>query len=96
MSNQKTPTQVLEEQKNRLANLQERRTRIQVKLESERKALQDAQAEAQAQFGTSDLAELRAMFKERQEENSRKVIEFVMSLDEVESSLTDIERKIQL
>jgi len=97
MSNpQKTSVQILDEQKKRLANLQERRTRLQVRLETERKALQDAQEEAQALFGTSDLDALRALYRERQADNDRKVVDFVMALDEIDQRLADIERQTQL
>lgn len=93
---QKTSVQILDEQKKRLANLQERRTRLQVRLETERKALQDAQEEAQALFGTSDLDALRALYRERQADNDRKVVDFVMALDEIDQRLADIERQTQL
>lgn len=97
MSNpQKTSVQILDEQKKRLANLQERRTRLQVRLETERKALQDAQEEAQTLFGTSDLDALRALYRERQADNDRKVVDFVMALDEIDQRLADIERQTQL
>ncbi len=95
-TNQKTSVQILDEQKKRLATLQERRTRLQVRLETERKALEEAQAEALAQFGTSDLDALRALYRERQSDNDRKVMEFVMELDEIDQRLGDIERQTQL
>ncbi len=94
MSTQKSSVQILEEQKRRLANLQERRTRVQVRLETERNALQTAQQEAVALFGTADLDALRALYRERQSENDRRVMEFVMSLDDIEQRLADIERQI--
>lgn len=94
MSTQKSSVQILEEQKRRLTNLQERRTRVQVRLETERNALQTAQQEAVAMFGTADLDALRALYRERQSENDRRVMEFVMSLDDIEQRLADIERQI--
>lgn len=97
MSNpQKTSVQILDEQKKRLAALQERRTRLQVRLETERKALQEAQEEAQALFGTSDLDALRALYRERQADNDRKVVDFVMALDDIDQRLGDIERQTQM
>ncbi len=95
-TSQKTSVQILDEQKKRLSALQERRTRLQVRLETERKALEDAQAEALAQFGTSDLDALRALYRERQADNDRQVMEFVMELDEIDQRLGDIERQTQL
>ncbi len=91
---QKTSVQILDDQKRRLASLQERRTRVQVRIETERRALQETQAEAQAQFGTSDLEALRQLYRDRQSDNDRKVVEFVMALDEIDQRLSDIERQI--
>jgi len=91
----KTPVQQLEEQKTRLATLQERHTRVQVKLEAERQALQEAQAEARALFGTSDLEELRNLFRQRQVDNERQVADFIQALDDVERRLGDVERQTQ-
>lgn len=91
----KTPVQQLEEQKTRLATLQERHTRVQVKLEAERQALQEAQAEALALFGTSDLEELRNLFRQRQVDNERQVADFIQALDDVERRLGDVERQTQ-
>lgn len=91
---QKTSVQILDDQKRRLAALQERRTRVQVRVETERRALQETQAEAQAQFGTSDLEALRQLYRDRQSDNDRKVVEFVMALDEIDQRLSDIERQI--
>ncbi len=90
----KSPVEIFAEQKRRLGELTERRTRAQVTLEAEQRALAEAQAEAVRLFGTSDLDALRTMYRERTEENDRKVVEFVMALDEVERLLADIERQI--
>lgn len=91
---QKTSVQILDDQKKRLASLQERRTRIQVRVETERRTLTEAQQEAIALFDTADLDQLRKIYRERQELNDRVVVEFVMSLDDIEQKLGDIERQI--
>lgn len=91
---QKTSVQILDDQKKRLASLQERRTRIQVRVETERRTLTEAQQEAIALFNTADLDQLRKIYRERQELNDRVVVEFVMSLDDIEQKLGDIERQI--
>lgn len=96
MAETKTPVEILDEQKKRLGVLQDRRTRAQVRLETERKALEEARAEAVRLFGTNDLEKLRELYRTSQDENSRKVVEFVMVLDDVEQKLTDIERQINL
>lgn len=87
---------ILNEQKKRLGGLQERRTRAQVRLETERKALEEAKAEAIRLFATDDIDALRKMYRERQDTNDRLVLEFVMTLDNVEQALTDLERQIDL
>ena len=91
---QKTSVQILDDQKKRLASLQERRTRIQVRVETERRTLTEAQQEAIALFDTADLDQLRKIYRERQELNDRVVVEFVMSLDDIEQKLGDIESQI--
>jgi RNase adaptor protein for sRNA GlmZ degradation len=94
MSLEKTTVQILEEQRRRHASLLERRTRAQVRLENEKKVLKEAQEEAMRLFGTSDLTALRTMYKDVQAENENKVMDFIFVLDEVESSLVNIERQI--
>ncbi|MCC5610601.1 hypothetical protein LC612_28580 [Nostoc sp. CHAB 5834] len=102
MTNQSTmqktdsPTQQLEEHKKRLSGLQERRTRVVVQLENERKAFEEAKAEAIKLFGTADLAELRRLYTERVEHNSMQVLEMGLALDEAERGISDIERQLSL
>lgn len=96
MTQNKSAVDVLNEQKTRLSALQERRTRAQVRLENERRALEEARAEAQRLFGTSDLDQLRELFRTSQGENDRKVMDFLMALDKVEQQLADIERQTNL
>jgi hypothetical protein len=91
-----TPIQTLEAQNKRVASLQERRTRVQVRLETESTALAAARTEAIAQFGTADLAEIRKQFQDKSAENSRLVAEFTVALDSVDQQLSDIERQIKL
>lgn len=91
---QKTTVQILDEQKRRVFTLQERRTRAQVKLENDRKALAEAKAEAEKLFKTSELTKLRELYSTVQGENDQKVMEFVMAVDEVEEKLGNIERQI--
>lgn len=92
----KTPAQQLEDLKTRLAALQERRTRVQVKLEAEKQALAEAQAEARAMFGTADLEELRALYRQRQQDNDKALQEFASALEDAERRLTDVERQAQI
>lgn len=87
---------MLDAQRQRLATLQDRRTRAQVKLETDREALKQAQAEAEASFGTSNLEELRALYTKRITEDEQVVMDFILSLDVIESALSDIERQIRM
>jgi hypothetical protein len=96
MSQTKSSTQILEESAKRLAVLAERRTRAQVRLENEKRALEEARAEAKRLFGTDDVEELRKLFRASQEDNDRKVVEFVLALDDVDQKLGDIERQVEL
>lgn len=96
MAQNKNSIEILEEQKKRLAALQERRTRAEVRLETERKALEEARAEALRLFGTNDLDALRNLYRERQDDNDRKVVEFMLALDTVEQKLSDIERQVSI
>jgi hypothetical protein len=90
---QQTPAQVLEEQRKRLQSLQERKTRLEIKLETEAKALADARAEALTEFKTSELDELRALYHKVQEENGQALVAFILELDSAESALADLERQ---
>lgn len=84
----------LEEHKRRLTSLAERRTRTQGQLDAERRALEEAQREALELFGTSDLAELRRLYTERNAANDSAVVAFVLELDEVERGLAAVERQL--
>jgi len=85
---------LLEEHKARHAALTERRQRVQVELEAAARQLEEAQAEAERDFGTRDLAELRALYAQREQENERKVSQFIDDLNALEASLADVERQL--
>lgn len=86
----------MESEKLRHQTLQERRNRVSVRLEAEKQALDAAKEEARRLFGTDDLVALREQYRKLQEENERRVVEFSMALDTVESALSDIERQINI
>lgn len=92
---EKSSTQLLDEQKKRFEDLQRRRTRAQVEAESAQRALAEAQAEAQREFGTTDLAALEALYRSRESENDRLVVEFTMALEEAEGQLAEIEKQFK-
>jgi 5-hydroxyisourate hydrolase-like protein (transthyretin family) len=91
---EKSAVELLEAHKKRWNALKERHTRAQVRLEADKAALQEAQAQARELFGVDDLEALRALFKERQSANDQLVREFGLQLDSVERSLADIERQL--
>lgn len=90
----KTAAQLLEESKLKLNRLAERRTRAQALLEAERQRLEEARAEARAEFGTDDLEALRKLYAERSAENNAKVFEFMDSVETAERQLADVERQL--
>jgi len=94
MAAEKNAIALLDEQKRRHATLTERRTRALGQLDAERRALEDAQLEAQRIFGTSDLTELRALYARQSEANDQALVEFVMGLDEVEAKLKTVEQNL--
>lgn len=96
MSQNKTSTEILDEQKKRLGQMVERRTRAQVRLENEKRALEEARSEAIRLLGTDDIERLRQLYRTTQDENERKVVQFLMDLDEADRKLTDIERQVEV
>lgn len=90
----KSTAQILEESKARHQALAERRQRLQVELEAAARQLEEAESEAEREFGTRDLNELRELYAKREEENERKVSEFVSALDALEASLAEVERQL--
>lgn len=86
--------QLLEEHKARHQTLTERRQRVQVELETAARQLEEAQTEAEREFGTRDLAELRNLYTQREQENERKVAQFIEDLNALEAALAEVERQI--
>lgn len=84
----------LEAQKKRHEALQHRRTLAQGKLEAETRSLTEAQAEAKAAFGTSDLTELRALYEATTRGNDGAVVEFVLELDAAEAGIATTEQQL--
>jgi hypothetical protein len=90
----KSAAQLLEESKLKLNRLAERRTRAQALLEAERQRLEEARADARAEFGTDDLEALRRLYTERSAENNIKVLEFMDGVEAAERQLADVERQL--
>jgi hypothetical protein len=79
--------------KKKFEQLVQRRTRLQVELEASRKQFLEASREAEVEFGTSNVNELREQFKSKEATKLQDILEFVMGVDELEAELNDIEEK---
>lgn len=90
----KSTAQILEEAKTRHQRLADRRQRVQVELEAAARQLEEAQDEAEREFGTRDLEALRELYAQREKENEQKVQEFVANLDELETALNEVEGQL--
>lgn len=90
----KTPAELLAEGKKRLDILRSRQNELAIRIGSARQNLKDAQVEADMEFGTSNLAQLRELFKQREESNALAVTEFTMALDDIDSALRRTEQAL--
>lgn len=84
----------LNQSKLRLASLAERRTRIQVQLETARLQLAEARRQAEAEYGTSEVARLREILAERDKANTVAAEQFHLAVTEFDSFLTRIEQAL--
>lgn len=71
----------------------QRRSRLQAELEVSRRQFLEGSKDAEIEFGTSKLPELRELYKTREATKLQNILEFVMGVDEVEAELKDIEEK---
>lgn len=83
--------QRLEQLKQHADVLTTRATRAQVQLETARKQYDEAVAEAQRDFKTSDLSALRAQLASAEAENAKSVEAYAQAVDEFEKYLVRIE-----
>lgn len=93
MTTAKSNTEILQQGIDKLNTLKKRQMEISVRLEAEKQKLLEAQQEAQELFGTSDLAQLRALLDSKKKENEEKLEKFMSDLDNLESTLATIERQ---
>lgn len=81
----------IESLKQRYDNLNRRKIQTQTQLESTTKQLQELQAEAAEQFGTSDIEELEAKLAEMLAENEKRLTDYKSLLDGIEQDLAKVE-----
>jgi hypothetical protein len=89
----KTAIAQFEAGKKKFDELVQRRTRLQVELEASRRQFLEGSREAELEFGTSKLPELRELYKTKEATKLQDILEFVMGVDELEAELNDIEQK---
>jgi hypothetical protein len=94
MAETKNAVALLKDQKDRLERLRERRTRVAGELGAKKQQLADACEEARKEFGTDNLEALRALYAGNEAANDELVMSFILSLDDVELKLAEIERQV--
>lgn len=84
---------MFEASKKKFDELVQRRTRIQVELEASRRQFLEGSKDAEIEFGTSKLPELRELYQTREAAKLQDILEFTMGVDELEAEIADIEQK---
>jgi len=90
------------EMQERLTKLREEYARLHTKkiaTEQDRKNLEDRLRElrdqAEREYGTSDIEELRRLLDERRRENERMVAEYQKHIQEIKDRLADLEKSVE-
>lgn len=91
MSDNADSLQSIDELTKRFNNLNDQKVRADENLKNAQKQLQQLQADAKEQFGTSDLNELKGMLKKMEAENERLQSDYQKHLDQLESELKSVE-----
>ena len=85
--------QSIEELRKRYEKLNRRKIQSERDLEHAKQRLDESKQQAREQYGTDDVAELRAKLNKMTAENEEKRREYQASLAQIESDLADVERK---
>ena len=83
--------QEIEELRSRYETLRDKKTKAETLLSSANKELERLKAEAKAQYGTSDLAELETKLSQMEEENLKLRKEYQKLLDKIDIGLRAVE-----
>ena len=83
--------QEIEELRSRYETLRDKKTKAETLLSSANQELERLKAEALAQYGTSDLAELETKLSQMEEENLKLRKEYQKLLDKIDIGLRAVE-----
>ncbi|MDX1948317.1 MAG: phage scaffolding protein [Pirellulaceae bacterium] len=83
----------LEELQQRFESLNTRKIQAGTRLEAAQKQLADLQRQAREQYGTDDVAELRAKLETMKAENDQKRRTYQAQLDKIDADLAAVEQK---
>lgn len=89
----KNATAMFEAGKKKFDALVQRRSRLQAEFEVSRRQFLEGSKDAEIEFGTAKLPELRELYKTREATKLQNILEFVMGVDDLEAELNDIEEK---
>ena len=90
----KTAVEKLEQAKRKFLELTDTVRRCQVEVEAGRRQLREAEEEALSEYGTKNLDEIRALFRQREEQNHAIVDQFCEALAEAEARLAKAQRAL--
>ncbi|MCM2369344.1 hypothetical protein [Aporhodopirellula aestuarii] len=82
----------IEQLKSEYEQLNERKIQAQTQLQEAQKQLTNLQAEADKDFGTSDVDELKKMLKKMETENEQRRSEYQTLLDKISGELAEVEK----
>lgn len=88
-----TGEQSIEELQQRYQGLHTRKIQAETQRDAAKQRLEELKSQAQAKYGTDDLAQLRTKLAEMIAENARKRSAYQADLDRIEQGLAEVERK---
>ena len=93
MAAKKSNVQTIETLTERFQNLDKERTRVQALLGQAESEFEQLLEEAERDYGTRDLKELKSKLKELESENLKMREQYQKDLDTIEKSLTQVESR---
>ena len=90
----KKANQTIEELRERIKDLEHRRTRADANRDNSEKRLDELKAAAKENFGTDDLTQLENLLAELTSENEKQRSAYQAELDQIEMGLVEIEEKL--